>query len=375
MTENKLRAVVWISQALMGRYSKIFKMRRIEYVSRAKRLIYETVDLLKLDLSSMTVLTEAASGNFIVTPLIAAIAGADQVYVVCQDSEYGTVQEICSYLQELMLFFGIPDQKICYVEEKEKIAEHVHIVTNLGFVRPISASFIKKLPYDAAVSLMFETWEFREKDIDINACRSSHIPILGTKETALGLNIFQYVGMSVLKLLLENNIEIYKSHILLISSGEYLHAVRKVLKSNGAVVKAYNPYHTYDCVNEWKEFLKCCDAVVVAEQKYDGLLLGSGSGHIRVEWLSEQKPIVIHIAGVVDDDLLEKNQIIKRPEKRIPYGYMTVTTEYTGIRPVIELHAAGLKVGQALVEGMRNGHDVEKAKKYALEHSPAMDFE
>ena len=55
-------------------------------------------------------------------------------------------------------------------------------------------------------------------------------------------------------------------------------------------------------------------------------------------------------------------------------GYMTVTTEYAGIRPVIELHTAGLKVGQAMVEGLRKYGNAEQAKQYALTHSPAMAF-
>lgn len=358
----------------MKKYSEIW-MKRIENFSRAEKLIHETIKLLDLDLSSMTVLTEAASGSFIATPLIAAMAGADKTYVVCQNSVYGTVEEIQAYLCEFMLFLGISKEKICFIEEKEDIAEKVNIVTNLGFVRPITSEFVQRLPHDAAIPLMFETWEFRDSDIDMNACQVNNIPVLGTKETDSRLKIFNYVGISVLKLLLENSIEVFKSHILLISSGEYLDSVNKVLKSNGAIVKIYNPYNKYDSLKEFKDFLKCCDAVVVAEQKHKGILLGEESGCIHIDWLLESKPIVIHIAGLVDDDLLEKNQLRKQPAKRIPYGYMTVTTEYAGIRPVIELHTAGLKVGQALVEGMRKYRDVEKAKAYAIEYSPAMAFE
>lgn len=349
-------------------------MKRIENFFRAEKLIYETIELLKLDLSSMTVLTEAASGNFIVTPLIAAMAGADKTYVVCQNSVYGTVEEIQAYLYELMQFFDIPYERICYIEEKKSVAERVNIVTNLGFVRPITSEFIQRLPYDAAIPLMFETWEFRDSDINMNTCKVNNIPVLGTKETDSRLKIFNYVGVSVLKLLLENGIEVFKSHILLISSGEYLDSVKKVLENNGAVIKVYNPYNKYDSLDGFKDLLEHCDAVVVAEQKHKEMLLGDESGHIQISWLLKSKPIVIHIAGLVDDNLLEENQIKKQPAKRISYGYMTVTTEYAGIRPVIELHAAGLKVGQALVEGMRKYRDVGKAKTYALKYSPAMDF-
>jgi hypothetical protein len=50
---------------------------------------------------------------------------------------------------------------------------------------------------------------------------------------------------------------------------------------------------------------------------------------------------------------------------------MTVTTYFVGPRPVIDLHAAGLRVGQALVEGMARAGDAAKAEQYALVTSPA----
>lgn len=350
-------------------------MKKIDNIYRAKKIINEIIHTLKLDLSTMAVLTEAASGNFVVTPLIAAIAGADKVYVVCSDSDYGMKEEVWGYLQELMTFFHISDEQICYIENKEDVAKDINIVTNLGFVRPINSDFIKKMPYDAAIPLMFESWEFRNSDLDVDACKKCNIPILGTRETHSDLQIFSYVGMSVIKLLLENNIEVFKSHILLISSGEYLKAIKNVLTYNGAEVKIYNPYSSHGLTKDIEEFLENCDAVVVAEQQHKGILLGEENHHINVEWLLQSKPLVIHIAGGIDYELLEENRIVKVPAARIKYGYMTVTTEYVGIRPVIELHAAGLKVGQAMVEGLRKYHDIDMAKQYALNNSPAMEFE
>ena len=54
---------------------------------------------------------------------------------------------------------------------------------------------------------------------------------------------------------------------------------------------------------------------------------------------------------------------------------MSVTADYAGPKPAIDLHAAGLKVGQAMVEGMKKHNDMKKAIKHALKNSPAMDFE
>lgn len=350
-------------------------MKKIYNYFRLEKLIYEVIKTLNIDLSTMTVLTEIASGNFIVTPIIATMANAKKVYVVCRDSSYGKRDEIIDYIREISDVLQIAPNKICYVEDKNEVAKEINIVTNLGFVRPIDAAFIQKLPYDAAIPLMFESWEFRKEDIDIRACIQKKIPILGTRETESHLRIFRYVGMSVLKLLLEMEIEVFKSKILLISSGEYLKETKQVLENNGAKVKCYDSFQCDIPQSELIDFLQHCDAVVVAEQKSEECLIGENTNHIDVRWLLKSRPCIIHIAGVMDYDIIAKYEILKYPVKPVDYGYMTVTTDYVGIRPVIELHAAGLKVGQALVEGMRKYHDVMRAKEYALNNSPAMDFD
>ena len=53
------------------------------------------VRALELDLRGKTVLTEAASGAYIVTPILAAIAGA-KVFAFSKTTRYGKVEEIFS---------------------------------------------------------------------------------------------------------------------------------------------------------------------------------------------------------------------------------------------------------------------------------------
>jgi hypothetical protein len=53
---------------------------------------------------------------------------------------------------------------------------------------------------------------------------------------------------------------------------------------------------------------------------------------------------------------------------------MAANASYVGPRPVIELHAAGLKVGELLVRGMRQFGNAADAKKQALQSGFALDF-
>ena len=47
--------------------------------TRCHQLINQAISLFALDLSNMIVLTEAATGYYMLTPLIAALAGAERV--------------------------------------------------------------------------------------------------------------------------------------------------------------------------------------------------------------------------------------------------------------------------------------------------------
>ena len=349
-------------------------MRKFDNYPRVKRLIESAISDFALDLKGMSVLTEAASGVFVVTPLIAALSGADKVIAVTKDSYFGLASEIKEYTENWAKNFGVADRIKVSCQPSYMHAQSVDLVTNLGFVRPIDKIFIDRLPVSSAISLMWETWEFRKEDIDLETCRKRRIPVLGTNEKDHRLNIFRYVGLLAVKLLFEAGVEVFKSNVLLIGSGHFGKETKKVLQLNGC-----NPVHIDPCEN-WlekikglKHIIKSLDAIVLVEHKVRFPLLGGDTG-ILLDWLVGTGIRVIHVCGNIDYKGLEELNIKKYPPRKVDFGYMTVTTDYVGPRPVIDLHTAGLKVGEALVKGMRKYRAPEKAIKYALENSPAMDF-
>lgn len=61
--------------------------------------LVKQVQSLNLNLKGKTVLTEAASGAYVVTPLIAAIAGA-KVFAYSRTTGFGTAYDIFSITQK-----------------------------------------------------------------------------------------------------------------------------------------------------------------------------------------------------------------------------------------------------------------------------------
>lgn len=318
--------------------------------ARCLRLIRNAITTFALDLSGLVVLTEAATGYYILTPMIAALAGANHVYALTRDSRYGTAKVVGEKTMALADRWGIGDRiEIVSSREDERIGL-ADIVTNLGFVRPLNKAFLKRLKHTTVIPLMFETWEYRSEDVDLAECRRLNIPLLGTNEHHPNLRIFGYIGPVALKILFRLGIEVFRSSVVVIGSGEFAAETLKTLHATGAEVTLLSP-QVKGALNSGKacQAFRQADSVVVVEHHDRGMLIGS-YGEIDTEELYALNPglTVAHICGGVDRVALEAVGLRCYPEKLAPTGYMSVATDYVGPRPMIDLHTAGLKVGERL---------------------------
>src|SRR5947209_6969610 len=74
---------------------------------RLVALMQSAVDRCRLDLSGAVVLTEAASGPYVVTPLLAALAGADKVFALARTTRYGSSEDVASQTCEFVHLLGL----------------------------------------------------------------------------------------------------------------------------------------------------------------------------------------------------------------------------------------------------------------------------
>ena len=325
--------------------------------------IESAISRIGLDLSGQTVLTEAASGPYISTPIIAALAGASCVYAVTRDSEWGTAEDICRATRNLARRLGVNSRIELSTKGAEEFASSADVVTNLGFVRPISCNIIERLPRDSAIGLMWEPWELRQQDIDLSTCIRRNIPVIGTNEHHPDVATFRFVGILALKLLLEVEIEVQGLKLLVIGSNPFGSACVDTLSSVGALVTHFDPTKTWPpaCDNQK---VKLADAIVVVEHRFAGMLLGESISQTLTSIIDRGIP-VIHICGLVDAQFLSSRKCIKHPLKSVPFGYMTVTTAHVGLKPVVDLHTAGLMATSIVARARKAGASVEDAIKAA----------
>lgn len=326
--------------------------------------IEEAVAQIGPDLSGQKVLTEAASGPYMATSVAAAFAGAEQVYACTRDSQWGLAKDVAHSTIELANLLGVSDRINISTQPPIELATGLDLVTNLGFVRPITNRVVSKLSRSACISLMWEPWEFRHTDIDIGACSKREIAVVATNENHPHVATFRFVGLLALKLLMECNFEVADQDVVVIGSDPFGKACSDTLTDVGARVEVYNPQQCWPD-ESIAQAIEVADAVVVAEHSFKDEILGHNTPQL-VNWISRRHLPLIHICGHVDADYLSSCGIYKYPSKVVPEGFMTLTTSHVGNKPVVDLHVAGLHVGSIVARARKLGNSIEDSINIAI---------
>ena len=352
-----------------------------QLMHQLKRLSGNVMAQHSLDLSGLTVYTEAATGSYSVTPCLAALAGA-RVIALAQDSAWGDAREAADYVQRCAEFFGIRNSlEIVFAKLPEDLAQ-ADIITNSGHVRPLDAAVIKSLKSTAVIPMLWETFEWRPYELDLDACKARGILVMGTDENRL--EFFPYASEMLIKLLHRAGIAVYHGHFLCLGTGPVMDATCMYMERLGAnIVRAAWDYPInstatcggkIDIQNE--DFLASLDAVICDERTDTRILLGS-PGLLSPELLAKANPscVVINRHGMVSEEELLISGLVCIPSaSSAKWQSPHVTSASIGVRPVVELMAAGLAVGAAMSRARLAGLELEESARYALSHSCAQDL-
>lgn len=347
---------------------------------RAAQVVRRMIGEFRLDLKGLTVLTEAASGAYLYTPILAALAGAQRVYAVARDSRFGAKEEIAAATQAEAQHLGMAERlEVVFTKDRETVSR-ADIVTNTGNLRPIDAAMVGWMKPTAAIPLMWEPWELRPGEIDLEACRTHGIPVMGTDETRAPNDLFKVPGLLALKMLFELGLEGYKTRVLLLGGGKLGRAIRDDLSHHGAVVswfaRSEKDAQSYEALSAfWDQHGTGVDALIVAEHGDPALLIGAG-GLLDASQLHAGNPDlrIGCFAGNIAPGHIRAAGLTVFPADISPYGHMSYQSYHLGILPVLQLYAAGLKVGEALARARLAGKSLAEAKRDAAKHSPAIDF-
>lgn len=348
---------------------------------RIGKILRRCIQDFSLDLSGLLIYTEAATGPYLFTPILAALAGAKKVYAITVDSRFATREWVKEETVAAASEWGVADRLEVVFEKTEDSVGESDIITNTGFVRPINLEMISWMKPTAVIPLMWETWEYREDELDLKACKERGILVMGTDESRPPLDMYPYAGYLAMKLLFELGLEGYGSRVLLLGGGEGLgrsiwtHFERLEIETDW-FSDSDNESMTYDGLPEYfsAEGAKY-DAIIVAEHSNEICLLGQ-EGLLTFDQIRLVNPAIAVgiISGNLDTDGLRNSGLHYYPRLIQPFGQMSYQPYCLGPKPVLELYSAGLKVGQSMARARLSGATVRRAAAYAIQHSPAMDF-
>lgn len=314
----------------------------LEYPIIIRRLP-EIVEDLSLDLSGAAVVTEAATGAYAVTPVIAALAGA-RVTAYTRASRFGTVEEVRRQTARLAEALNLAD-RIEVVEQLHRDAlASADIVTNSGHLRPLTAELVNRMTPGAVIPLMYESWEYRAQDLDIEVCRGRGIAVGGTNERHPKLRVFDFLGMLALQGLLNSGVPVVESNVLLICDNAFRTFIEQSLRLAGARVTTVDGAASGvdAALAEW-----AYDAVVLAATPSDRPWLGKAGQSVAAAAGIPAGSVLVQIFGDVDREAFDGVRFY--PVAAPSPGHMGVMLHEIGVEPVLRLQAGGLKAAECLL--------------------------
>lgn len=336
---------------------------------RLKKICKDAIEQLKLDLTGLKVVTEAASGLYAVTPLIALMADAAEVVCIGKNTAHGKFNEIKGNICRLAEMWNLP-QPIITSDRFDERLKNADIITNLGMVRPIDKQLLQIIGSQAVIPYMCEAWEVREGDVDFQVCKDMGIPVMGTDENHPNVGVFDYCGMLAVKMILEAGFEILNNKIAVISSDQFGPVIRSAIIKCGGQAKLYTCNDNYSKMEQenW-------DSVIVAEYIMNNCILGS-KGSIngsKLEKLVKNTCGIIQFAGWNEvKDLLA--DVVIYPEENLEPNRMARTLAYLGPWPIVLLHTAGLLVGEKMARAKKQKLIGEKFINYVSSNAPAQEI-
>jgi hypothetical protein len=270
------------------------------------------------------------------------MAGAD-VYALAAGTAYASSEEIQKLTAELARLGAVMDRIQLIYHKDHAIVGTSDIVTNSGQVRPIDAEMVAHMKPSSVVPLMYESWEYRNADVDLQACRARNIIVAGTNEQHPDVDVFSFLGQMAIMQLHDAGIAVRGSRILLLCDNSFAPFIVRDLENAGAeivetrqlIADALSPH---------------CDAVILAMHPRETPVFTA----VEARLLSQKAPgaVLIQYWGDADRVALTAAGVPVWPQEAPRAGHMGILPSAPGPEPVVRLQAGGLKVGQVLARGI-----------------------
>ena len=310
---------------------------------------------LNLSLKNKVILTECSSSYYKYLPIIASLSGAKKVYSFSRDNSYGKAENFAKEGESIARRHNLKNISFSTKMFNPSQLSSVDIITNSGALRPLNSKFLQFFKEGTCISLMYEKWEFRDGEIDLEFCKKNSIKVGGIFENHPKLKVFERVGHLILKMIFEANLEIYSQNFFVYSNDDFGRQIYKSLKSNNAgtvtVSDNFRNLYTKDITYD----------VIILSSYHENKSFNSPS-FFNISKIKKTNPNVeiVHLFGKVDYKKIRDQGVEIHPDKNGLNQIMSRNLAYLGYKVFIDLMIGGLKVGQLLHEKKAHNKILQK---------------
>ena len=304
--------------------------------------IRSRIAALDLDLTDLTIVTEAATGAYAVTAVIAAMAGAARIHAIGRDTaRHGSFRDAVTATLGLAERAGVADRISVGRAVTPEMLASCDILTNCGHLRPISRQMIGHLPERAVIALMYEGWEFREGDIDLAACAQRGIRVAAVNERHPAVGVFAFLGPLCARLLVHAGHPLPGKQIALACDNPFAPFLQAGLRQAGATVTLVDRIGAIPA-GRW-------DVVVLAVDPGRNPPLGR-SDFARLTHVAPGAVLAQFWGDVDRAAALRANVHVFPPVEPAP-GHMGILLSDLGYEPIIRLQGGGIKAAEDIFRG------------------------
>ncbi len=304
-------------------------------------IVNQSIKQFKLDLSGYGIFIPAFSYEPVLFPLIAAMASAKNVFV--QGAQ-------CSVIEKLKSFENQPEIKTNFIfvdRESPHVLSNTDILIKNEGMPYIDAKITAALKRNSVISVFPNDLDFLHiKDINLEDCSKNGISVISVDPSDNNLSLYKYFANIVLKRCYKSGLNVFKSKIIILGTGELMENIISLLNSCGAQVYAAHA-DSPDSQNYVIKHLKEADGLIIADYPpKSGLLIGN-EGLIKIIDLVDLNPDIkiIHISGKLQTHSLTLSNIRLMPEV-ITQSSLNFDISKTDIRTLSNCIAAVMKVAE-----------------------------
>ena len=303
--------------------------------------IEHRIGILGLDLTGLEVVTEAATGAYASTAVIAALAGATVVHACARGTHsHGSASDAIASTRELARLAGVEERISFSLGVPPNALGSCDILTNSGRIRPITRGMVELLPKKAVIALMFEAWEFRGTDIDLAACHNRGIRIAAVNERHADVGVFSFLGPLCVRLLRDAETNVAGKRIAVLCDNPFADFLLDGLDREGAKATLFqSPVQMTP--GPW-------DVVVLALLPQERPL-----DHGQLEIAARKAPdaLFAQFWGDIDRDAACELGLRVCPLAEPGRGHMGILLNRLGFEPIVRLQTGSLSAAEIVRRG------------------------